>query len=401
MSAAAEPSPRRAVLREPELAPLRARLASAAAESLALLPSGARPLDGPARVTVVVLSRDRFAATANALRSLAEHVRLPFHLLLVDNGSAPEVRRQVAAAAGCFPSCEVLQLEQNLGCAGGRQRAVERVATEYVLFLDADAEVFPGTAELLVDQLDREPEALAAGAQVVLPDGTVQLCGGDYEEDGILLRFVPSGRGSAFGEPPWRDASACRWLAGAGALVRTAVFAEFPLDTELAYYEDNEWCYRIESASPGRLRRVPQALVLHHQESKERRGSDLAALSASLPFLEAAARIWRRHGRILDGFFGFVPELCGADGPDVAAARIWLDLLNAWGSERMLLAWCAGELRILASGARERELETARAELADVRAERDRLARELGAIHGSRLWRLADLYWSLRRAIRW
>jgi hypothetical protein len=45
--------------------------------------------------------------------------------------------------------------------------------------------------------------------------------------------------------------------------------------------------------------------------------------------------------------------------------------------------------------------------VAAVRAERDRLAAradalaaELAAIHGSRLWRVADLYWRIRRALR-
>ena len=61
------------------------------------------------------------------------------------------------------------------GAPGGRQFAVDLVTTEYVLYLDDDAELFPGTIDRMVADLDNHPEALATGARVVLPRGPARV----------------------------------------------------------------------------------------------------------------------------------------------------------------------------------------------------------------------------------
>jgi GT2 family glycosyltransferase len=401
------------------LAALRRRLAARGEAALAGLPADL--FTGPPRVTAVVLSWDRIEQTTNALGSLAAQVRLPLEILVVDNGSAPAVREALASlaapaeSAARTPNLRLLLLPENRGCAGARQLAVDHVTTEYLFFLDNDAEVFPGTIERLVHELDGHPKALAAGARVVLPTGEVQFCGGDYRVEGGLLRFLPHGRGAAFDDPALGalgafgtlgGAGACRWLGATALLVRRAALAEFPLDTGMAaYFEDNEWCYRVERARPGSLRRSAEALALHHHELKGRPAlgpMDLAAiLPGVIPYVEAVAHFYRLHGLVLDGLFAFVPELLAVDGtPDVAAAQLLLDLLLAEGPDRLLARWRAGGLAPLFAGIRApRPEEVAALEARLVRADGELVAaREtLAVLEGSRLGRMAALYWSLRR----
>jgi hypothetical protein len=299
------------------------------------------------------------------------------------------------------------------------------------MFLDNDAEVFPGTIEHLVQVLDLDPAAVACSGKLVLPDGRVQLCGGDFQDDGIVLSLAPLGRGLRHDDPAVGSSGPCRWLGGALLLVRRSVLASCPLATGMAYFEDNEWCLRVESRWPGSLRRVVEASGLHHQQEKGRHGCGLVGIGDALPFLAALARIYQLHGRILDVLFAFVPELVSPSGErDVAAARLLLDLIAARGTDWTLLNWLNGGLaplfragplaelrRQLAASRAElvtshAELETNRAELEAGRAaaagreaglgaagERlDQAERQLAAIHGSRLWRAAGLYWSWRRA---
>jgi GT2 family glycosyltransferase len=389
------------------LSGLRRRLAARGEAALAGLPADL--FTGPPRVTAVVLSWDRIEQTTNALGSLAAHVRLPLEILVVDNGSAPAVREALTAIATRTANLRLLLLPENRGCGGARQLAVEHVATDYIFFLDNDAEVFPGTIERLVHELDRHPAALAAGARVVLPTGEVQFCGGDYRAEGGLLRFIPHGRGAAFDDPALGalgESGACRWLGATALLVRRAALAEFPLDTGMAaYFEDNEWCYRVERARPGSFRRSAEALALHHHELKgwPALGTmDLAAiLPGVIPYVEAVAHFYRLHGLVLDGLFAFVPELLAVDGtPDVAAAGLLLDLLLAEGPDRLLARWRAGGLAPLFAGIRApRPAEVAALEARLVRADCELVsAREtLAVLEGSRLGRVADFYWSLRR----
>ncbi len=395
---------------EGSLAGLRRRLVARGEAALAGLPADL--FTGPPRVTAVVLSWDRIEQTTTALGSLAAHVRLPLEILVVDNGSAPETREALSGLATDTPSLRLLLLPENRGCAGARQLAVEHGTTEYLFFLDNDAEVFPGTIERLVHELDRHPAALAAGARVVLPSGEVQFCGGDYRTEGGLLRFVPHGRGAAFDDPSpglpgtLGGSGACRWLGATALLVRRAALVEFPLDTGMAaYFEDNEWCYRVERARPGSFRRSAEALALHHHELKGRPvlgPADLAAiLPEVIPYVAAVAHFYRLHGLVLDGLFAFVPELLTVDGtPDVAAARLLLDLLLAEGPDRLLARWRAGGLAPLFAGIRApRPEEMVALEARLVRADRELVAaREtLAVLEGSRLGRVADFYWSLRR----
>jgi hypothetical protein len=142
------------------------------------------------------------------------------------------------------------------------------------------------------------------------------------------------------------------------------------------------------------------------------------------------ARFHQLHGRVLDNLFGFVPELTSPSGErDVAAARLLLDLIAARGVDWTLLHWLNGGLAPLfqagprddlrrALDANQAELQATHAELdatraglaasraeaqalrSDLAAAGERLGnadRELAAIHGSRLWRAAGIYWSWRR----
>ncbi len=432
---------------------LRDRLLARANQGLALVRPDLLAGGGEPRLTVIVLTRDRPHHWSLLLRSLRAQVRLPYRLLLVDNNSAAPARAELrrlgeeffppAGGASAGPSgatAEIVWRAENLGCAAARRFAVERASTEYVMFLDDDAEVFPGTVEHLVQLLDAAPETLAAGGHIVLPDGRTWFCGGAYrQEPPGVLRCEPLGFGLDFDAAPVGPASPCGWLAGCAVMVRRSAFLAEPLDLGMgAYYEDTEWSYRVGRLHPGAVFQCqPAALVLHHHELKGPRGSSPAEIFSALPFLQAIAHFYRVHGLILEGAFVFAPELVHADRWDAAAARLLLELLLARGPEWLGVEWLGGGLAPLFAGAagasdgvvaaaaesgaatlrvqlaqaradvamHSHELAVVRGELVmarhELRAERDLTAaarRDLAAIHESHAWRLVRLYWRLREA---
>ncbi|MCU1245880.1 MAG: glycosyltransferase, partial [Acidobacteria bacterium] len=245
--------------------------------------------------------------------------------------------------------------------------------TEYVAFLDDDAEVFPGALEHLLLALDRHPESLVAGARVVLPDGLLQFCGGTHRLDDGIISFEPRARGRAFDDPGVLPEE-CHWVGGTAFACRRELFEEFPIDPLMdTYFEDNEWCYRIGRRHPRSFRTAPEAFVLHHQQSKERHGSDDAEILRIVDFLSPVARFYEQHGLILDDLFGFVPELQLPDGTrDVAAARLLLELVTEKGPQWVAMQWIAGGLSPLFQ------------------------RRPLMALTTSRWFRLASDYWTVR-----
>ena len=177
--------------------------------------------------------------------------------------------------------------------------------------------------------------------------------------------------------------------------------------------------------------------MLHYQELKSPKGEGPEEVLRSLPYLQSLAHFYRVHGRLLEGVFVFAPRLLAGGRRDTAAARLLLELLADRGPEWLAREWLGGGLAPLFRGGREVELRrageaaaavrlelaAAQAELAaaraalaaaaaDLAAAREQLAEEreraaaalaatagqLAALQQSRLWRLGDLYWRLRRA---
>jgi GT2 family glycosyltransferase len=423
----------------PSLLAVRRAMVDRGHASLQLLPANLLVASGEPRVTAIVVTRNRPVRVNSALLSLRTFPRLPLRLLVIDNDSEPGTREAVRQACRAH-GAELIQLERNMGSAGGRQLGVERAASEYVLFLDDDAEVFPGAVEHLVHGLDATPGSVACCANVVLPDGRVQLCGGDYRDSGVLRALVPIGRGLAFDDPALGPSGPCHWICSALILVRRAALTACPLAADLAYFVDNDWSHRVQQLWPGSLHRSVSALALHHQEEKGRRDSSLVGIGEVMPYIGALARLYQLYGRILDTLFAFVPELVGPGGElDTAAAQLLLELIAARGTEWALHNWLNGGLAPLFCSGRETavrlqleaaraEAETGQAELiasrrelerlrAELEASREQIAiercqlavigqeaaetgRQLATIHASRLWQAANWYWSFRRRAR-
>lgn len=346
----------------------------------------------PLRLTIVLVTRDRPERAEGAIASIRRHAAVPHRLLVFDNGSRDDVRESLERLVTREPNADFVGWESNLGCAGGRAAAIERTTTEYLFFLDDDAEIFPGTLEALIGDLDSHPDALAVSARVVLPQGKIQHCGGNIRDVDGALRFGPLAAGLPYDAPV--APGPCDWIPGTGFLARREAFAQYPLDLGMgAYYEDNEWCYRAGRGRPGVFRCCPDAVVLHHQIPKDRTGHGRDEIARATGFVEAIARFQARHGRILDAIYGWAPELESAPRERrLAAARHLLDLVLHRGTDWVASQWAEGRLALLFSG------DLAEATDADETARA--LDWELHRIRTSRWWKAANVYWKATDLLR-
>ncbi len=94
-----------------------------------------------------------------------------FEIFVVDNastdGSAQMVRKR-------FPQVRLIENTKNVGFARANNQAIQQSAGCYVLLLNPDTEVHPGALEKLVRFMEAYPQAGAAGARLLNPDGTLQ-----------------------------------------------------------------------------------------------------------------------------------------------------------------------------------------------------------------------------------
>jgi GT2 family glycosyltransferase len=365
-------------------------------------------------VSALILSRDRPELALRAIDSVASS-SVASEIIVVDNNSDPSAAGRLAE--GCEQrGVDLRRSERDLGCAGGRRLALQDARTEFVLFLDDDAELAPGALELLLTELEDHPEAAGVTATVIMEDGTIHHSGGWIETADGVVEFPLVGAGQT--DPDELDPTGpAGWVPGTAALIRRATLDEFPIDPAMeAYFEDNEWCYRVASAGGG-FRRSREARAVHRFSHKYGPEPDFASRSRAVELLHAHAAFYERHGVLLGvGLFELAPELRDLAGDrDLAAARILMELLLAKGTDWTFMEWMNGGLSGLMSGAadlaaaeqRERELtehlsrrvEQAR-EYEAAMAEQQRLLEILHERHLTLLQVENGGWWKLRRRLR-
>ena len=329
------------------IAETRARLKARAQANLALLPADFWERHRVPNLTIVMLSYERLDQTLNALRALKENVAIPFTLLLIDNGSGRETQAQLQRAVAQYDFAELILLDENLGCPGGRTFALSRVTTEYVMFLDNDIEVLPGAVEHLLDILETQPHVSAVAGTLVLPNGRILVCGGDFAVESDVLRIVLLGFGQTLVDAALGKSGNCRWVNGGSTMFRPDVLRKDPLDAQLRVcYDDLEWCYRVQQSNALTFYRCVEAIAIHYHEFKvplhtepreqvRQRGAGL---------IEAMAHFYQKHGKVIQNLFDFVPELGAPNEASVSAAKLFLELVNARGMTWVLEKWNAREL---------------------------------------------------------
>jgi hypothetical protein len=92
-------------------------------------------------------------------------------IFVVDNASTDDSSRMVRNR---FPQVLLIENTENRGFARANNQAIRESTEGYVLLLNPDTDVQPGALDTLVRFMDAHPQAGAAGARLLNPDGTLQ-----------------------------------------------------------------------------------------------------------------------------------------------------------------------------------------------------------------------------------
>lgn len=113
--------------------------------------------------------------TTELLKTLLESVYVhrpecDFEIIVVDNASSDFHVDQLSQQ---FALVDFVVNQSNEGYAHGNNQALERSKGDYVLLLNPDTEVTAGALDTLVKFMQEHPDAAAAGAKLIRPDGSV------------------------------------------------------------------------------------------------------------------------------------------------------------------------------------------------------------------------------------
>jgi N-acetylglucosaminyl-diphospho-decaprenol L-rhamnosyltransferase len=177
-----------------------------------------------------------------------------------DDGSAEAVRER-------FPDARLFALERRTGKAENDSLLLREARGRYCLLLNEDSELREGAARALLDALEADPRAAAAGAQLLTSDGRPTACAWRLPDAGWALaaavflhdRYAVQSRGGETREVGWVQSSAM--------LVRRSAAEQVGwLDPDFFVYSDEtDFCKRLHDAG-WRILFVPSALAVHHDQ---------------------------------------------------------------------------------------------------------------------------------------
>ena len=251
------------------------------------------------RVSAVIVHYRTPTETAASARAVAETAPA-VEIVVVDNASGDDVGERLAREV---PQARVVAEPANRGYGAACNRGARETERPYLFLLNSDACVRPEAIGALVEALESDAGAAAAGPRLTGPDGALQssirllptpwriFC----ESSG--LAFLAGGRAPFSGHAATRqDHSALRAveaLMGAALLVRRTAFEEAGGFDEsfFLYAEETDLMARWRDAG-WRLLYVPEAEVVH---GGGRSGGDrlFGQLHASL-----VRYVEKHHGRL-------------------------------------------------------------------------------------------------------
>ena len=224
---------------------------------------------GQTVVGAVVVSYNSATYLPDCVRSLRSEGLTD--VVVVDNASADG---SVGVVRAADPTVTVVETGANLGFGSAANRGVAACAGDYVLILNPDTVVEPGTVKALVEALDRDPGLAMVGPRLENLDGSLYPSVRRFPDLmdafghaflGLIWHGNPFTRRYRMLDYDHDKASAdVDWVGGACALVRRSAFdavAGFD-EAYFMYVEDVDLCWRLGRAG-WRIGYEPGARVVH------------------------------------------------------------------------------------------------------------------------------------------
>lgn len=258
-------------------------------------------------LTIVVLSLNRVSLTIRLLRSVTESIPcFKGRILIADNGSTSDELEILKRFVNDYPvECRLLEFGSNFGVAGGRNKAVEEVTTDWFMSLDNDiyfvANPIPqiqhdlalfGCRFLNIPLLNPDRETIYAfggSLQSIIQKGMPQLT-----ISSVLTPHSPVNTVSAVCKE--EQGFLCTFLYGGASVLNTHTFRRLGGfdDNMLVGFEDIDFSLRLfrEGLKVGSSSAL--ALVHDHPKAENSSAEDYERVRYSRSILKSSARYLER-----------------------------------------------------------------------------------------------------------
>jgi len=220
-----------------------------------ILPSSSQP-----KISILIVAYNQAELTFRCLQSLIENAPHQTEVIIVDNGSYDETQDLLNQVEGAH----VIRNEENLHFIGGANQAAKEARGEYILFLNNDTQILPGSIQSAINTIENAADVGAVGAKLILPDGSLQEAGGIIWNDGSCIAY---GRGDNPFASQYMFMRDVDYSSAAFLLTKRKTFFDlggFDESYKPAYYEDADYCLKLWEKGM-RVVYDPNAAVIHYE----------------------------------------------------------------------------------------------------------------------------------------
>jgi GT2 family glycosyltransferase len=199
----------------------------------------------PVKTSVIIPVFNKVEFTFQCLRSLLREVDFKeTEVIVVDNASTDRTRELLSHFRG---HVRVIENDENRGFVDACNQGAEAARGRQLVFLNNDTVVLPGWLEALVETIERDERAGAAGSLFLYPDGRIQEAGAIVWSNGEAFHY---GWGKSPEDRRFTFAREVDYCSGASLLIRRELFEQlggFDRRYAPAYYEDTDLCMGVRS----------------------------------------------------------------------------------------------------------------------------------------------------------
>ncbi len=223
-------------------------------------------------------------------------------VIVVDNASTGF---DADAFSARYPSVKLIANADNKGYADGNNQGIEASTGDYVLLLNPDTEVTEGAMDHLVGFMETHPEAAAAGAKLVRPDGGIDRSVRGFPYPGPiawefmgLARLFPKSRMYGSYRMRWfgydEVAEVDQPMGSCLILNRAAIDKVGLMDTAFPiFFNEVDWLYRAKQAGY-KVYFTPGATLIHHGAASTSQVNRRAMIKESH---DSLVRFYEKHFR--------------------------------------------------------------------------------------------------------
>jgi glycosyltransferase involved in cell wall biosynthesis/GT2 family glycosyltransferase/tetratricopeptide (TPR) repeat protein len=247
----------------------------------------------PHSMAIAVLFFDRVEQTIECIESV---VTAGVPVWILNNGSNPAGRAELGRFCEPYKHVSIIDSSQNLGVARGRNRLIERIREDWILFLDNDIVVETSDWLNIIEDLISRNADIDAFLPLLVTDGRPGRTPSRFSIEGDLVR-----RRLVHGTRQLTNV-----FSGGAAFVSRSVFERLSgYDEEMFVgLEDFEFAVRaIRSGMPLRVISLPEVRLIHeHRSARSTVDADAARVRYDGDRIAASAQtILLRHGVRLEG----------------------------------------------------------------------------------------------------